>query len=110
MIKKFAKGLAVGSLVGGALGLLLAPRSGKATRQKLVDEVDEATNLTLDLNDSLQNFQDSLGTLKATASQLLPAFKAETQQSLETFKFQAEPRIAEINKTVAKINQQLEED
>lgn len=109
MIGKFIKGLTVGAVVGGTLGLLFAPRSGNQTRRKLIDEVDEATDLTYDLSDSLQNFQTSLATLKETASQVLPAFKEETQKSVETYKFKTEPRLVEIAKQVDTIKEHLDD-
>lgn len=110
MIGRFIKGLAFGAVVGGAIGLLVAPRSGNETRRKLIDEVDEATDLTYDLSDSLNAFQASLATLKSTAAQVLPTFKEDTQKSVATYKFKAEPRIAEITKQMEKINQQLEKN
>lgn len=110
MLGKFIKGLAFGSVVGGTLGLLFAPRSGNETCRKLIDEVDEATDLTYDLNDSLKEFQDSLATLKDTAAQVIPTFKEETQKSVETYKFKTEPRLAEINRQLEKLNQDLKKN
>ena len=110
MIGKFIKGLAFGAVVGGVAGLLLAPRSGNETRRKLIDEVDEATDLTYDLSDSLKAFQDSLITLKSTAVEVLPTFKEETQKPVASYKFKAEPRLAEITKQVEQINQHLEKN
>lgn len=108
MIKNLIKGLAFGTVVGGTLGILLAPKSGKATRQQLVDGVDEATDLTNDLTDSLAKFQQSLSHLQTTASELLPTFQEETTQLIEDFEFQATPRVEEINKQVDKISRRFE--
>lgn len=108
MLRKFIKGLAFGSVVGGALGLLYAPRSGNDSRQKLINDVDEATDLTYELSDSLKNLKLSVATLKTTAGEILPDFKEETKKSIETFQFQAGPRITEITKQVEKINQKID--
>ena len=35
------KGLVVGGLIGAAMGILFAPKSGKETRQDIVDKADE---------------------------------------------------------------------
>ncbi|WP_426097831.1 YtxH domain-containing protein, partial [Escherichia coli] len=50
MIKNFFKGLLFGAAAGTVGGLLLAPRSGNETRKKLIEELEEATTLTNDLN------------------------------------------------------------
>lgn len=109
MIKRFVKGLAFGAVAGTVAGLLFAPRSGEATREKLVTDVDDATRLSLDLNNSLQNFQASLVNLKETASELLPDFQKETEQALTDFQFQADPRIEEIKRQIEKIQATIEE-
>lgn len=51
---KFVGGLFIGGMVGGLLGVLLAPRSGSETRQKIVDETN-ATYKKAEL--SLQEMQ-----------------------------------------------------
>lgn len=109
MIKRFFKGLAFGAVAGSVAGVLLAPRSGKETRNKLVSDVDEAVQLTDDLSVSLQNFQTSLVHLKNTAGELLPEFKKETKQALDQYQFQAEPRMEEIQEQLAKIQSSIEE-
>ena len=39
--KKVATGLAIGSVIGSAVGVLFAPKSGKETRKALVNKADE---------------------------------------------------------------------
>lgn len=109
MIKQFAKGILVGGTLGGILGTFFAPRSGKETKQKLAAEMDEATAVTTELNDSLANFKESLTELKKTADELLPKTTIETEERLQQFKFQAEPRLNEITKQVDKIKSRLDQ-
>ena len=40
-MESFLKGLLVGSLAGLAAGILYAPKSGKETRQQIVDSADK---------------------------------------------------------------------
>ena len=109
MIKNFLKGLVFGSAVGAVGGLLFAPRSGNDTRQKLIDELDEAADLTMDLNNSLSHFKEALIETKETASTLIPEFQDSIQKDVMEFKFQAEPRIAQIQEQVEKISANLPE-
>lgn len=38
---KFAKGAIIGSIIGAAIGLLFAPKSGEETRRQLKQEADK---------------------------------------------------------------------
>lgn len=107
MLKNFLKGLAVGSVIGGTLGLLFAPRSGKETRKKITDEVDDSTRLVNELQEGVENFNRSLENLKQTASETLPAFQKEMEQTLRRFQFQTEPRLKEIKNSIDTLNQHL---
>lgn len=74
MIKNF-QGLLFGAAAGTVGGLLLAPRSGNETRKKLIEELEEATTLTNDLNNSLNHFKSALIETKETAESVIPAFQ-----------------------------------
>ncbi|EPF4329154.1 YtxH domain-containing protein [Enterococcus hirae] len=110
MIKNFLKGIVFGTTVGAISGLLFAPRSGNETRKKLIAELDEATELTNDLNNSLNNFKQALVDTKETANTLIPAFQESMKKDIENFKFQAEPRIAQIQEQVEKLINDLPQD
>lgn len=109
MIKNFMNGLFWGSLAGAAAGLLFAPRSGNETREKLTRELNEAAELTQNLNTSLQNFKGALTEVKETTSSLLYPFISGTKQDVDDFTFQAEPRIKQIQEQLTKIQTELEE-
>lgn len=110
MIKNFLKGLIFGAAVGVTSGLLFAPRSGNETRKKLITEVDEATALTNELNNSFNHFKHALVETKETANSVIPAFQNAMKKDIENFKFQAEPRIAQIQEQVEKLSQELPND
>ena len=109
MIKNFFKGLLFGAAAGTVGGLLFAPRSGNETRKKLIEELEEATTLTNDLNNSLDHFKSGLIETKETAESVIPAFQEAINKDIENFKFQAEPRIAQINEQVEKLTADLPE-
>lgn len=122
MIKNFLRGLLFGTVVGGAAGLLLAPKSGKETVQGLTARVDSVNDTILnfsgtvegvnssthELVDSLADFKDSLVTLKSTVETVVPAFKNGIEDDIETFKFQAEPRLNQIKDQTEKIQDHLQ--
>ncbi|EOH92612.1 YtxH domain-containing protein [Enterococcus villorum] len=110
MIKNFLKGIVFGTTVGAISGLLFAPRSGNETRKKLITELEEATELTNELNNSLNNFKHSLNETRETAKSVIPAFQEAIKKDIENYKFQAEPRIAQIQKQVKKLSDDFPQD
>ena len=103
----FFKGILFGAGLGTLGGLLLAPRKGEETREKLITNTRELVLLTDELNDNLADFSESLVTLKGTFDTLVPAFKSGVEKDVEEFRFQAEPRIQQIQAQLDKINQAL---
>ena len=103
----FFKGILFGAGLGTLGGLLLAPRKGEETREKLITNTRELVLLTDELNDNLADFRESLVTLKGTFDTLVPAFKSGVEKDVEAFRFQAEPRIQQIQAQLDKINQAL---
>lgn len=53
-------GVAVGVLIGGAVGLLLAPQAGQQTRDRLRESADEAVNWLSGSVDDLRRRVDDL--------------------------------------------------
>lgn len=105
----FFKGILFGASLGTLGGLLLAPRKGIETREKLVINTRDLVELTDELNDNLTAFRESLVTLKGTFDTLVPAFKSGVEKDIEDFQFQAEPRIKQIQEQLDKITQELPE-
>lgn len=106
---KFSKGILFGAVVGAASGLLFAPRSGKATRQKFVDELEEWSDLKEDFTEKLDQFKESAHALQAAADMYIEPFIDGINQDVENFMFQAEPRIEQIQEQVEKIQTELPE-
>ncbi|ALS02662.1 hypothetical protein ATZ33_15140 [Enterococcus silesiacus] len=104
---KFSKGILFGALVGGVGGLLFAPRSGKATRQKFVDELEDWSDLKEDFTDKLDQFKESAQALQAAADMYIEPFIDGINQDVENFMFQVEPRVEQIQEQVEKIQSEL---
>lgn len=108
-MKKFTKGLLFGAAVGTVTGLLSAPRSGKETRKKLTDEIEEYIELKNEITEGIENVENNTENLKATATVLLPVFMEGIKQDIANFRFQADPRIAQIKEQLIKISEALPE-
>lgn len=104
---KFSKGILFGALVGGVGGLLFAPRSGKDTRQKFIDELEDWSDLKEDFTEKLDQFKESAQALQAAADTYIEPFIDGINQDVENFMFQAEPRLDQIQEQVEKIQSEL---
>lgn len=106
MFKKFAKGLLFGTAVGGIVATLSSTRTGKETRQSIKDQGTQTKN-------TFVKFASDVKNVKATSQQVkaelvnLEEVKNDTSDLIEDFKFQAEPRIKEINNQVNQIKERL---
>lgn len=96
----FFKGILFGVGVGSAVGLLLAPRKGSETQEKMIDDVRDIVQRTDELNESLKNFRAAVVDLKTTFDALVPEFTSGVKKDIEDFNFQAEPRIKQIQETI----------
>jgi len=61
---RFMKGLVLGGIIGGALGILFAPKSGKETREELSEETDKLlSQVKIDIENAkkaaLKSFDES---------------------------------------------------
>ena len=52
---RFVTGLAIGSVVGAGLALLLAPQSGKRTRQQIADLAEDLKDYATDLSGKVRS-------------------------------------------------------
>lgn len=105
--KKLIKGLVIGSIVGGSAALLLAPRSGKETRKKLQDEIDETIQLFMNVKNGAEEVQTNASQLQELADTLIPDFIEGTEKSLERFKFKSKYRLEDIKKQLTKIESEI---
>lgn len=105
--KKFVKGLVIGGIIGGSAALLLAPRSGKETRKKIQDEIDDTFQLIMDVKNGVEEVQSNTSQLQEIAENLIPDFIEGTEKSLERFKFKSKYRLEDIKKQLAKIETEI---
>ncbi|QIL45699.1 YtxH domain-containing protein [Vagococcus coleopterorum] len=102
MFKKFAKGVLFGTTVGGIVATLMAPKSGKAMRQSIVDEAVGSKDTVVTWTQDIRNVKGHSEVVKAELPKLKEV-QTETADLIEDFKFQAEPRVKEIQNQVSTI-------
>lgn len=105
--KKFIKGLVIGGVVGGTAAILLAPRSGKETRKKIQDEIDDTLQLIMDIKTSADDVKTNAWQLQNLTETLIPEFVDGTEKSIERFKFKSKYRLEDIKNQLAKIESEI---
>ncbi|WP_199309807.1 MULTISPECIES: YtxH domain-containing protein [Synechocystis] len=94
-------GMVIGGLVGSVTGLLLAPRSGKQTRQLLKKSADALPDLAEDLATTLQLQADYLSEAtqrnwQGTLERLKEAIAAGVEATQTTVVSESEPKPRDI--------------
>jgi len=76
-VAKITAGFVVGALVGAGVALLMAPSSGRETRQRLGDAANRLGNVA---KDGLHQARQAVGGLKEDASAAIDAGKEAVRQ------------------------------
>ena len=84
---KLLKGLIIGGAIGTALGMLLAPRSGKETREKLMAEAEK---LKAELEKYAEDFSEKAQEAKQELEQKLAEVKSKIKETANNIKNAAE--------------------
>lgn len=106
-LKKFFRGLLFGAGVGSIAGLFFAPKKGSATREQLIEDTRGLVQQADELNDVLGDFKSSLQEVLSNVKTVVPEVQKEITDEIEDFKFQAEPRIQQIQEQLNKITSDL---
>ena len=62
---KVLSGLAIGTVIGGVIGILFAPKAGKETRQEISEKVKETAAVTGEkVKETVQEVKDKVEELK----------------------------------------------
>ena len=85
-MKKFIKGLFFGAAAGTIGGLLAAPRSGKETRQHLINELEDYRSLKNQVTNDWDQVQRNLAVVEENVP-LATEFSKDLQQEITDFKF-----------------------
>ena len=107
-MRSFMEGIVFGTVVGGLLGLLNTPRSGKENRAKAKAYLEDNTLAVEDLNESVQGLRKAIQSLTNEGLASVNAVSEEVTKSIESFTQQAQPRINRINDKLAILTDNME--
>ena len=107
-MRSFMEGIVFGTVVGGLLGLLNTPRSGKENRAKAKAYLEDNTLAVEDLNESVQGLRKAIQSLTNEGLASVNAVSEEVTKSIESVTQQALPRINRINDKRAILTDDME--
>lgn len=93
---KFLKGFLFGAIIGGTYTLLTAKRSGKETRQQLIQQTKEWTESINDVAQSSIELQQSIQKLVVDGATIVSTFSQELSTILEHYQETATQKVTAI--------------
>ncbi|GAF39623.1 hypothetical protein FC83_GL000789 [Agrilactobacillus composti DSM 18527 = JCM 14202] len=104
---KFATGLLLGALAGGLYGLLTTKKTGTQHIEAVTNYVDDVTAATQDFQTSLTHFKNSVNHFNDTVQTTGVTVAEGLKDTLDTFQFETQPRIDQLNDTVTELTESL---
>ncbi len=109
-MKSSLKGFLLGSLLGTAVGLLLAPQAGNETRRKIKNEIQKVKETALETVqqsragavEKIRDASDQLEKLRTETNQRIKALHEITESTLEKQKKVFQQGLSDAKKTIQK--------
>lgn len=110
MKQTFKSGLFWGVVLGGAIGLLNAPRKGSETRAQLKEYVEQTKADATDLKFKVDHLNTVVDQVKNEGVQSTQDLVSELQGDFKRFMENNQPRINRIQRRIETLKQNLEEN
>lgn len=109
-MNRFVQGLLFGTFVGGLIGLLNTPHSGKENIRRVKAYVDDNTAATEELTVSVQGLQHSLSSLSQEGMGAVDTATKDLTASIEEFTQKNKPRIKRISDRLSQLTEDLQKE
>jgi gas vesicle protein len=97
---KFRHGLVLGAIVGTAVALLTAKKTGADRQRDTAAYLNDVTSAVQDVSASAGKLQTALGHLLTQLQTTVPTVQKQVERDIADFQFQAQPRLNQINETL----------
>ncbi len=118
----FVGGLFIGTVIGGTLGLLLAPSSGDETRKKITEGTEEVLgnaydqameygeNLKEQFKDMQEQFTDRVNEYKSQIEDKIEEIQDEVQEDIQNLNDQMQAAVISGKETVGDVAEAISKD
>ncbi|KRL61590.1 YtxH domain-containing protein [Latilactobacillus fuchuensis] len=103
----FSKGLLIGGLLGTTYALLTAKKTGPQRQQAVVDYLNDITTGAQDVQTSATQLKEASNNLATELKTTAVDSVADISEALQSFSFEAAPRIAQINESLERLEKNL---
>ncbi|GIN93180.1 hypothetical protein J6TS1_43370 [Siminovitchia terrae] len=114
--KMLTYGLFVGGAVGAAAALLYAPLSGKELRKQMRESKDEWIKIASEFKENATELKESVTKLSHDGKEIIKELATDVKMAVEEWQHEIEPtkeamqtEIKNIQKTIAELENKLEE-
>lgn len=104
----FKSGLFWGAVFGGLAGLMNAPHSGKVTRIKFKNFIDQTTDDVNDVRFKVDNLKVAIQRLQNESVKSSKIISEELQTTLQHFNEETQPRLRRVQESADKLVDNLE--
>lgn len=108
IMSNFKSGLFWGAFFGGLAGLMNAPQSGKETRIKLKNFIDQTTDDVNDVRFKVDNLKVAIQRLQNESVKSSKIISEELQTTLQHFNEETQPRLRRVQESADKLVDNLE--
>ncbi len=107
-VSNFRSGLFWGAFFGGLAGLMNAPRSGKETREKIKNIIDQTTDDVNDVRFKVDNLKIAIQRLQNESIRSSKIISEELQTTLQHFNEETQPRLRRVQDSASTLAKNLE--
>ncbi|WP_424349804.1 YtxH domain-containing protein [Latilactobacillus sp. 5-91] len=103
----FSKGLLIGGLLGTTYALLTAKKTGLERQQAISHYLTDVTNQAQDVQINAINLQNTASQLSNEIKTTAVDSLADISDAVQTFSFEAQPRVAQISESIKRLTDDL---
>lgn len=107
-MSNFKSGLFWGAVFGGLAGLMNAPRSGKETRHKFKNLIDQTTDDVNDVRFKVDNLKVAIQRLQEESVRSSKIISEELQTTLRHFNEETQPRLRRVQESANTLADHIE--
>ncbi|MCE8501876.1 hypothetical protein FX991_06765 [Latilactobacillus sakei] len=103
----FSKGLLIGGLLGTTYALLTAKKTGLERQQAISHYLTDVTTQAQTVQSNAVDLQNTAGQLSNEIKTTAVDSLADISDAVQTFSFEAQPRVAQISESIKRLTDDL---
>lgn len=107
--KSLFYGFVAGSLIGGAITLLLTPKSGNEIQKVIATNVNELTDSVSTFKEKTKQLRNQVETVAKESASTIKTVSSEVQNCVKEWRKDVEPTITDIQKSIQELHETIDQ-